>query len=215
LFIFSSKSLSSCSTMSARRLSTSSLEWNPMYVAFPLFSSRLSRSQLTLCVQTITSTLLALLLHDVDILLRPLPVSPLSPTSSNSLTSHPFSQPLTALSDLYNLFSTSPPTPTPPKPTLIARPSATSSQPKRDYTSAAQKLLFYVAFLASRHSPVNSQVMGGIAGRIGREAERREREAREAEEGIRVRRAERQEGRKEGVEETGKGKERPKIVELV
>ncbi|ORY92916.1 hypothetical protein BCR35DRAFT_349217 [Leucosporidium creatinivorum] len=172
-------------------------------------------------VDRITPPLYALLLTDLETLLRPQAISmvssttfPLSSTTS-PLSSHPSHLALTALSDLHSLLTSLPSTSTTPPPSapLLQRPS--SAPPPRNYTPAAQKLRFYISFLAHPKTTANSQLVGAVARRLGMEAERRRREEEERQESVRV--------RKEGLKEEEKQREGkhaggaeggPKIVEI-
>ncbi|GAA6028627.1 hypothetical protein JCM8097_007318 [Rhodosporidiobolus ruineniae] len=173
--------------------------------------------------------LVAMLLHDLASLLRPAPITAISPASSSSpLASHSLATALAALSDLYHLFAAALASSTPSAssassasngPTisrpLIARPSTTSpldKKQKQQCTLAAAKLLFYAALLVADSKVADA--CKGVAELAETEAERREKE-REMEDKARKR-------RKEGI---GRREEReavqadeparpPKIVEL-
>ncbi|GJN90213.1 hypothetical protein Rhopal_003212-T1 [Rhodotorula paludigena] len=179
--------------------------------------------------------LIALLLRDVATLLRPAPISAISPASSSPLASHALAPVLHAVSDLHHLFSTALASasssaksgstangPTVSRP-LIARPRTTlplSKSQRQQCTLASAKLVFYTAFLAA---PAAAE--GGLVSACGVIAEQAEKEAgaREGEEERREEAVERTreelERRKEGRDEhpavkRGEEPSGPKIVEL-
>ncbi|GAA5916025.1 hypothetical protein JCM6882_003501, partial [Rhodosporidiobolus microsporus] len=147
--------------------------------------------------------LVAMLLQDLSSLLRPAPITAVSPSAS-SLSSHSLATALAALSDLHHLFTTALTTSAPPPaaasscsggagPTitrpLIARPSSTSpltKQQKQQCTLASAKLVFYAALLTSDGSV--SAVCKAVAEQAENEAERREKDREEGEEAVRRRR---------------------------
>lgn len=119
---------------------------------------------------------MALLLKDISLLLQPASITTLSAETTSPLASHPLLQPLTALSDLHHLFSTS--ISSAPK-SLIKRPSSNIPLPPT-LNSAAQKIIFYIAFLSDTNSPVSVDEVRDISERVGGEAEKREKEAKES-----------------------------------
>lgn len=155
--------------------------------------------------------LLAILLRDMDTLLRPSSISPINATAS-SLSSHPTAQTLSALSDLRSLFTTH--SCIPRMPSIVPR---RLPKPSRSHLGAAQKLLFYASFLASPSSPISSSNISSIAERLGKEAEKRELEALESTESIRIRSEQRMKDQETGVNSVEIDYERErghKIIEI-
>jgi hypothetical protein len=136
------------------------------------------------------------LLRDVDVLLRPSPISTIDAATS-SLSSHPAAQTLSALSDLRHLFTSHSSVSAPRTPSIIIRPP---SKPTRAHLGAGQKLLFYMSFLASPHSSISSSNINSIADRLSQEAEKRELEALESSESIRMRSEQREKDKEMGID---------------
>lgn len=149
--------------------------------------------------------LIALLLHDVASLLRPVPITTIASPDAPALASHALVNTIAALSDVHALFASanatpaaaaesagaSPGGPTVSKP-LIARPSTTSplsKQERQQCSLASAKLLFYVSFAASTGNEV-VQACGALAALAEREAARRAKEEQERAEAVERRRAE-------------------------
>lgn len=150
-----------------------------------------------LYVQALHSELLALLLKDVSILLHPASITTLSSdVTSSPLASHPLLQPLSALSDLHHLFSTS--ISSAPK-SLIKRPSSNLPLPPT-LSSASQKIIFYIAFLSDSNSPVSIDEVRDISERVGGEAEKREKEGKESKARIKNMKEKMEEGKRKLAE---------------
>lgn len=156
-------------------------------------------------VQGMSPPLIALLLHDVASLLRPVPIAAITSPDAPALASHALVNVIAALSDVQSLFawanaSAAPvptdarsPTagPTVSKP-LIARPSTTSPLTKSERQQcslASAKLLFYTSFAVSTGHEV-VQACGALATLAEREAARRAQEEQEREAAVARRRAE-------------------------
>ncbi|KAM0750353.1 hypothetical protein T439DRAFT_356985 [Meredithblackwellia eburnea MCA 4105] len=162
----------------------------------------LSREKL----DTLTPELIQLILHDLETLLRPSPISVVD-RGANALSSHPSHLTLRALSDLQQLFDSS-----------KEKAATTSSQPDTDLSKrkpirpvktlvqGGQKLLFYAAIVKCSE---NSQTLGAIGRTLGLEARRRAGQGGARKEATR----EIHEDRKEAKESANKP-ETPKIVEL-
>lgn len=173
-----------------------------------------------------TPALIALLLLDVSSLLEPTLVSSISPSSSSNLSTHPFSNTLIALSDLHHLFSLASSTAQPqttttttlPRPSLIQRPSSSTSRPKRTYHGATQKLAFYAAFLAFEppagatvDPPIDVRKMRSVSGRLRREALERQEEVEATRDNVQRVKERLEDGEITPVEDDSAG---PRIVEL-
>lgn len=154
-------------------------------------------------VQGMSPPLIALLVHDVASLLRPVPIAAITSPDAPALASHALVNVIAALSDVQALFAsanaTSAPTetrsptagPTVSKP-LIARPSTTSplTRSERQQCSlASAKLLFYTSFAVSTGNEV-VQACGALATLAERDAARRAQEEQEREAAVERRRAE-------------------------
>lgn len=134
------------------------------------------------CLQTITPALISLLLADVSVLLEPKVVTTISSDSeeATSLARHPFVTTLAALSDMHHLFSKASELAVagekPAGRSLIQRPSSVTKRPRRTYHGAAQKLAFYVSFLANPKSSMDTRKMASVARRFRLDSEARQRE---------------------------------------
>lgn len=154
-------------------------------------------------VQGMSPPLIALLLHDVASLLRPVPIAAITSPDAPALASHALVNMIAALSDVQALFASANATaattearsttagPTVSKP-LIARPSTTSPLTKSERQQcslASAKLLFYTSFAVSTGNEV-VQACGALATLAEREAARRAQEEQEREAAVERRRAE-------------------------
>lgn len=153
--------------------------------------------------QGMSPPLIALLLHDVASLLRPVPIAAITSPDAPALASHALVNMIAALSDVQALFASANATaattearsttagPTVSKP-LIARPSTTSPLTKSERQQcslASAKLLFYTSFAVSTGNEV-VQACGALATLAEREAARRAQEEQEREAAVERRRAE-------------------------
>jgi hypothetical protein len=159
--------------------------------------------------------LLALLLTDVDVLLRPSPITTVDSLDTDSLSSHPLATTLAALSDLHGLFTFD--LSSKAAPSIISRPTRLPS--KTPTAGAAQKLLFYTAFLALPTSPISPRLLGAMGQSMRVEAERRVRDGVASEARIQSRKEARETptvaGTVEQVEEgQGEAVIAPRIVEI-
>lgn len=123
---------------------------------------------------------------------------------------HPLSQPLTALSDLHNLFSSSAPL---PSKSIVKRPPSLNTLPlPPTLNGAKQKIIFYIAFLSDSKSPLTVDGVREIAERVGREGEKREEEEKESKIRIKNMKLKMEEGKRKLEEE---GKKKKFVTEIV
>lgn len=114
-------------------------------------------------------------------LLNPSSISAIQ-DSTNLLSSHASALSLSALSDIRQLFLTHSDD-KPSAPSIVSRPAA---RPPKTHLAAAQKLLFYVSFLASPITAIPAGQLKRLAEKVDKEAEKRELEAEESNEATRV-----------------------------